>query len=66
MSKRNILKLIPKEQSSIGSCVRCTKKVNPKHRPFCSERCAQLDLYSWLNEDYSLPAEEGVNLINEE
>ncbi|MBP03045.1 MAG: DNA gyrase inhibitor YacG [Rhodospirillaceae bacterium] len=66
MCKSNILKLIPKEQSSIGSCVRCAKKVNPNHRPFCSKRCAQLDLYSWLNEDYSLPAEESVNLINEE
>jgi endogenous inhibitor of DNA gyrase (YacG/DUF329 family) len=27
------------------------------HRPFCSERCQQLDLASWLDGDYRIPAE---------
>lgn len=25
--------------------------------PFCSDRCRQIDLGRWLNEDYSVPAE---------
>jgi uncharacterized protein len=30
---------------------------NPAH-PFCSPRCKLADLSNWLNERYSLPAEE--------
>jgi endogenous inhibitor of DNA gyrase (YacG/DUF329 family) len=30
----------------------------PRHRPFCSSRCAQIDLGRWLNGDYRIPAEE--------
>lgn len=26
--------------------------------PFCSERCRQIDLGKWLNEEYAVPAEE--------
>ncbi len=29
---------------------------NP-HRPFCSERCRQIDLGAWANEDFRVPAE---------
>jgi len=25
--------------------------------PFCSERCRQIDLGKWLNEEYSVPVE---------
>jgi endogenous inhibitor of DNA gyrase (YacG/DUF329 family) len=28
--------------------------------PFCSERCRQVDLGKWLNEDYAMPAEDAV------
>ncbi len=27
------------------------------YRPFCSERCQQLDLAAWLDGDYRIPAE---------
>lgn len=27
--------------------------------PFCSDRCRQIDLGRWLNEEYSLPLDEG-------
>ena len=27
---------------------------NP-HRPFCSQRCQELDLLRWLDEDYRIP-----------
>jgi uncharacterized protein len=29
-----------------------------QYRPFCSKRCAHLDLAKWLNEDYSIPVRE--------
>ena len=45
------------------ACPGCAKKVewtdkNP-YRPFCSERCKQIDLGAWAEEKYTIPA---VNL----
>ena len=28
-------------------------------RPFCSKRCADVDLGKWFGERYAIPAEEG-------
>ncbi len=33
-------------------CVMCSKMAVVKYRPFCSIRCADLDLGKWLNESY--------------
>jgi endogenous inhibitor of DNA gyrase (YacG/DUF329 family) len=30
----------------------------PEHRPFCSRRCADVDLQRWLSDRYVLPASE--------
>lgn len=37
-------------------CPRCGKPSVDRHRPFCSGRCADLDLGAWLNGDYRIPA----------
>ena len=29
------------------------------YRPFCGERCKQIDLGAWANEEFSLPEKEG-------
>ncbi|MEO1687521.1 MAG: DNA gyrase inhibitor YacG, partial [Pseudomonadota bacterium] len=29
-----------------------------QYRPFCSRRCADVDLARWLNGSYAVPAEE--------
>lgn len=29
-----------------------------KYRPFCSKRCADIDLHHWLNGSYAIPAVE--------
>ena len=29
-----------------------------KYRPFCSKRCADIDLGNWFNEKYTVPAVE--------
>lgn len=39
-------------------CPLCNKNVDKKFKPFCSKRCADLDLGKWLSEGYRLPSEE--------
>ncbi len=41
------------------TCPICARLTDPKYRPFCSRRCADLDLGRWLNGDYVLPGREG-------
>ncbi|WP_299850393.1 DNA gyrase inhibitor YacG [uncultured Roseovarius sp.] len=40
------------------SCPICEKAPDPIYRPFCSKRCADLDLGKWLKGDYAVPSEE--------
>jgi uncharacterized protein len=41
-----------------AQCPVCGKPADGKHRPFCSKRCADIDLGRWLKESYRVPAEE--------
>ncbi|MDU8927149.1 DNA gyrase inhibitor YacG [Alisedimentitalea sp. MJ-SS2] len=36
------------------TCPICASDTDPKYRPFCSKRCADLDLAKWLNGTYSI------------
>lgn len=39
-------------------CPICKKMTdNEQYRPFCSKRCADIDLGHWFNGDYAIPAE---------
>ncbi|WP_071797308.1 DNA gyrase inhibitor YacG [Natronohydrobacter thiooxidans] len=38
------------------SCPICRKPVVAQYRPFCSKRCADVDLARWFREDYTIPA----------
>ena len=38
------------------TCPYCEAASLAPHTPFCSRRCAQLDLGKWLNEDYVIPS----------
>ncbi|MYG52392.1 MAG: DNA gyrase inhibitor YacG [Rhodospirillaceae bacterium] len=40
------------------SCPVCGKPAEAVYRPFCSRRCADVDLGRWFNEDYRIPAAE--------
>jgi hypothetical protein len=45
---------------SMLRCPTCDRPFDPaqsKAMPFCSERCRQIDLGRWLNEEHSLPWE---------
>lgn len=39
-------------------CPICRKPTLVDYKPFCSKRCANIDLGRWLNEDYAVPAVE--------
>ena len=41
-----------------GLCPICGKLVSEKFRPFCSKRCADLDLHRWLSGAYAVPVTE--------
>ncbi|MGB3279432.1 MAG: DNA gyrase inhibitor YacG [Pseudorhodobacter sp.] len=38
------------------SCPICARDADPKYKPFCSRRCADVDLGKWLNGSYAIPA----------
>jgi endogenous inhibitor of DNA gyrase (YacG/DUF329 family) len=38
-------------------CPICGAPSQERHRPFCSKRCADIDLARWLNESYRVPGE---------
>jgi uncharacterized protein len=40
------------------TCPICGKPALPDYRPFCSRRCADVDLGRWLTESYRIPASE--------
>lgn len=40
-------------------CPICGKPPTPEYRPFCSRRCADVDLQRWLTGGYAVPAVEG-------
>lgn len=40
-------------------CPICGKELtDKKYRPFCSKRCADIDLGNWFNEKYTFAAQE--------
>jgi len=47
------------ERPAPRPCPICGKPPTPQYRPFCSARCAQIDLGRWLKGNYSIPTEEG-------
>lgn len=47
-------------------CPLCSRTVDPDYRPFCSRRCADIDLGNWLNGAYAIPSLEGPTSEEEE
>ncbi|HUO89878.1 MAG TPA: DNA gyrase inhibitor YacG [Rhizomicrobium sp.] len=38
-----------------GVCPICGKPRDPRLRPFCSRRCADIDLARWFKGEYAIP-----------
>lgn len=47
-------------------CPNCTKPSQRGFYPFCSKRCADLDLNRWFGEGYAIPSNEGAGLDMEQ
>lgn len=39
-------------------CPICGRPAAPRFQPFCSRRCADIDLGRWLGEAYRIPADD--------
>jgi len=53
-----------------GTCPICGKPAATETTPFCSRRCADVDLHRWLSGGYAIPAvetddEDGDEALNE-
>jgi endogenous inhibitor of DNA gyrase (YacG/DUF329 family) len=40
-----------------GKCPICSRATDPAYRPFCSRRCADVDLSRWLRGTYAIRVE---------
>ncbi|MBO6896746.1 MAG: DNA gyrase inhibitor YacG [Shimia sp.] len=50
------------------SCPICKKDTVQTYRPFCSKRCADIDLGKWFGGDYAVPSqdpEEAIEALEE-
>jgi len=41
-----------------AKCPVCGRPIEARYRPFCSKRCADIDLGRWLKEGYRVPTDE--------
>lgn len=37
-------------------CPICSRETENRYRPFCSKRCADIDLGRWLEGEYAIPS----------
>ena len=47
-------------------CAICGKPQDAKYKPFCSKRCADVDLNRWFSGGYAIPAAEQDDSESEE
>jgi endogenous inhibitor of DNA gyrase (YacG/DUF329 family) len=43
---------------ALPKCPVCGAPRDESYRPFCSKRCADIDLAKWLGERYTIPTDE--------
>lgn len=43
---------------STATCPICGEPTHARYRPFCSKRCADVDLHRWLGGVYRMPTQE--------
>ena len=47
-----------KPERRMRPCPICSKLSTPDDYPFCSDRCAKIDLNRWFSEGYTIPVVE--------
>ena len=56
-------KVVPFPQAARGRrCPECGRPAVVEFRPFCSRRCADVDLGRWLKGDYTVPGDEPASI----
>ncbi|HEY2070728.1 MAG TPA: DNA gyrase inhibitor YacG [Rhizomicrobium sp.] len=55
----------PPPEAAARRCANCGKPQEARFRPFCSKRCADVDLARWLKGSYAIPAEEPTDGVSE-
>ena len=58
MAKSDASDPIRKLPASPRRCPICGKPAAARHQPFCSQRCANIDLGRWLKGNYRVETEE--------
>lgn len=48
------------------ACPICRRAAQPRFKPFCSPRCAQVDLGRWLGGGYTIPGSDGDAFADED
>ena len=48
------------------TCAMCEREVVERYRPFCSRRCADMDLAGWFGENYRLTEQAPFEELEEE
>ena len=48
----------PQNDNAAGVCPICDAACQAEYKPFCSRRCADVDLHRWLEGSYAVPAVE--------
>jgi endogenous inhibitor of DNA gyrase (YacG/DUF329 family) len=52
---------MPDRTESADRCPICRKPAADRFRPFCSRRCADIDLNRWLSGVYAIPLNEDAD-----
>jgi endogenous inhibitor of DNA gyrase (YacG/DUF329 family) len=51
----------PNKSQAAGKCPICGAPPEQQYRPFCSRRCADVDLSRWLRGAYAIPVEDDAD-----
>ena len=46
------------KKPKLRPCPQCNKLATEDYHPFCSKRCADIDLANWFNGSYAIPVAE--------
>ena len=58
MAENDQTKGSDEQQVKMHPCPQCKKLAVEKYYPFCSKRCADIDLSKWFNGSYAIPVAE--------
>ena len=58
--------MVERAPTGLRPCPLCGSPPDARFRPFCSRRCADMDLDKWVAGDYRIPTDEAPDGDEEE